>query len=668
MTIIIESGIKDTNFNCFSETEKTLGGCPMNFENLYDMFNSGKNVSEPTPIPESIYNGFLLPISYLDKNEKYTVSGVVSSDLELIPSEMEGAKTISSVYEMLCQPKDEFSLQLIRDIHSTYTTNVRFLEETQAVLSEMGKYNDRLDHSNLEKFAPDCNTFLSIWKHTKENDHFLEQYSFMEWSMLEHLNESPEFLQSLSVINILSPLFGLLIPIIFMIVPFALLRMRGIEITFEQYVDTLKEISKNHFIGKALNVQFTVEGILYLGFTAGLYFLQTYQNAMSCYKYYNNITKMNEHLVYMKSYIQHSILRMDAFVSLHLDKPTYAPFCKDVQGHMLQLRGISSTLENITPFSYSISTFGNVGYMLNCYYQLSVNPEYEKSIRYSIGFGAYADILSGIHVNIQSGHLGNARFIKEGETTFENQYYPAHLFTNNREAFKSNDDSNELCVRNNCDLSQNIIITGVNASGKTTFLKTTAINILVSQQFGVGFYSGCSMCPFTHIHSYLNIPDTSGRDSLFQAESRRCKEIIDIIEETKEDTSSRHFAIFDELYSGTNPEEATKSATSLLKYLSKFDNVRFILTTHYVSVCKKFRKSTKVCNYKMNVKVGESGTITYLYTIKKGISKIQGGVEILKKMNYPAEIVDDIQLQKRHKSKCTIVSPVNPETPRVVSE
>ena len=77
-----------------------------------------------------------------------------------------------------------------------------------------------------------------------------------------------------------------------------------------------------------------------------------------------------------------------------------------------------------------------------------------------------------------------------------------------------------------------MIITGPNAAGKTTLLKTTTINIILSQQWGCGFYRKCSISPYSHIHCYLNIPDTSGRDSLFQAEARRCKEILDAIVES----------------------------------------------------------------------------------------------------------------------------------------
>jgi DNA mismatch repair ATPase MutS len=225
-------------------------------------------------------------------------------------------------------------------------------------------------------------------------------------------------------------------------------------------------------------------------------------------------------------------------------------------------------------------------------------------------------------------------------TIFRKQYYPPLMGKEH--------------VKNTFDLSNNAIITGPNASGKTTMLKTTTINEIFSQQYWVGFYQSCDMTAYTHIHSYLNIPDTSGRDSLFQAESRRCKEIIDIIQTPYEKNTSqkaRHFAIFDELYSGTNPTEATQSAYAFLLYLSKFQNVDYILTTHYVSLCKKLEKQlmkkenlAPVMNYKMDVVIHpESGKVKYTYVMKRGISKIQGAVLILEEMSYPKEILDEMR-------------------------
>ena len=107
---------------------------------------------------------------------------------------------------------------------------------------------------------------------------------------------------------------------------------------------------------------------------------------------------------------------------------------------------------------------------------------------------------------------------------------------------------------------------GPNASGKTTILKSTLINIIFSQQVGCGVYDSAKIKPFDFLHCYLNIPDTYGRDSLFQAEARRCKEILDVIENTE---NKSHFCLFDELYSGTNPDEAILSAVSFMNYLIK---------------------------------------------------------------------------------------------------
>jgi DNA mismatch repair ATPase MutS len=189
------------------------------------------------------------------------------------------------------------------------------------------------------------------------------------------------------------------------------------------------------------------------------------------------------------------------------------------------------------------------------------------------------------------------------------------------------------------DLSANIIITGPNASGKTTQLKTTAINIILTQQFGVGFYTSCELLPYTHIHSYLNIPDTSGRDSLFQAEARRCKEILDVVA-TSDTDSTRHFCVFDELFSGTNAEEATSASFGFLKYLQGFTNVDFILTTHFVKLCQKVEKdgALRIANYMMDAELCDT-EIVFTYDMIPGISKIKAAKLILIQMGFPDEII-----------------------------
>ena len=55
------------------------------------------------------------------------------------------------------------------------------------------------------------------------------------------------------------------------------------------------------------------------------------------------------------------------------------------------------------------------------------------------------------------------------------------------------------------------------------------INLIISQQIGYGFYKSATITPFDYFHCYINIPDTSSRDSLFQAEARQCLSIINNI-------------------------------------------------------------------------------------------------------------------------------------------
>lgn len=199
---------------------------------------------------------------------------------------------------------------------------------------------------------------------------------------------------------------------------------------------------------------------------------------------------------------------------------------------------------------------------------------------------------------------------------------------------------NESPVKNDIIVEKDSIITGPNAAGKTTMIKSVLINILLTQQFGHGFYESMKFYPYTHLHCYLNVPDTCGRDSLFQSESRKCKDILEEI--TASETTSSHFVLFDELYSGTNPSEAVKCGCAYLKYLSSIKNVDYMLTTHYTEVCEKLGKENQTTNYKMVVTENKDKTLVYSYKIAYGINRIDGGVEVLKQLEYPQEIIDNL--------------------------
>ena len=574
-----------------------------------------KNIkNEKTP---PLYSPFQLPIQYLEEKEKHKLSSTVSDDLELYH-----AKNETSVYDIVFQPTNPFAKDIFQEWNQQYTTNIQFLKESQQIINEI----------SLEEYTLKYDELMEMWKDTKDNkSYFLEKYGYVEWDMLKSFNRSSSFLQVLSISNMISPVISLLLPFIFLLIPFIVLRLRGIPITFSDYIIVLKDITKNHFIGKFLTcfTDISAQNLAYLIMMGSLYLYQMYYNVITCIRFYNNIHKVNHYICCLKEYLKTSIRNMQQFSKMHCNKSHHTHFCTITQFHCNILSEYAYILEPIEPVEQFIYKIGSVGYLMKCYYELHAHPQYEESLRYSFGFEGYLDNLRGLKRHLKTNTLHPVKLSTKKATYFKNQYYPYHI-------------QNDQCVKNTCNLKKKMIITGPNASGKTTLLKTHTINVLLCQQFGIGFFEKGTLQPYTHIHSYLNIPDTSERDSLFQAESRRCKEMIDSIQEYSSEQGYRHYCIFDELYSGTNPTEASKSAYAFLKYMSKYTHVDFILTTHYTAVCNKLNQSKQITNYKMDVSQ-ENGKIIYNYNLKKGISKIHGAISILEEMNYPDEIVKSVR-------------------------
>lgn len=585
-----------------------------------------KYLAKPKDVVESDVkiSYFKCPIEYLPQQDIRALSPVVATDLELAVYD----PSLNSIYNYLFMPTNQYARNMIPRWTQSYTTNIDYLTETQNVVLNMGAFPESMGDN-------DCDELEEIWRSIKCDPTFLERFSYIEWDCLKFLNTLPSFLQAISLANMTAPILSFLLPILFLIFPFIILKIQGIPIEVNVYIKTLKEIAKHHFIGKIINNmdKFDISSMVYSIITVCLYFYQIYQNTIACSRFYKNIQKVNEQLIKLNFYIEYSIKNMENFIGRFENLLSYKEFIEDLRTRCHQLKTLYDELHDTKPFEISIFKIGEIGTLLKKYYRVYENQIFGEALQYSFEFEGYLNNLKGVYSNIREGKIRGARFSKDTtekdtkeSTEFIGQYYPAH--------------PHNTAISNDCHIENNLIITGPNASGKTTYLKTTILNIIFSQQVGFGFYSAANIIPYSHIHSYLNIPDTSGRDSLFQAESRRCKDIIDIINENQ---GGRHFAIFDELYSGTNPVEASKSAYAFLLYLSKKSNVDFILTTHYRTVCKKLKRNPNIKCLKMNTRELANGEIEYTYRICSGISKIQGAIKVLKDMDYPKEIIETIE-------------------------
>ena len=555
---------------------------------------------------------FKLPIEYLDTKVVHNLPDVVVNDLELVD-----AGSRSPMYDILLTPQNAFAKSMIQKWKTKFSSDADFIKESQEVLKTVIRKED---------VVVDTASLSEIWKDLYETPNFHDRYSYIDIKHFQFINQLSTFMGVWTAINLISPLFSIMLPLILIVAPFVLLKIQSVPITFDIYLTTLKEMAKKHAVGKAFSSMDSggLNNWLYILFTLAMYAIQMYQNVKSCMRFYSNISVVNKNLLTLKEFVNYSIESFEDYLAKNRGLTKYRGFCDDVALHHSYLLSLKEELRDVKPFVFSVSKIFEVGYLLKCYYCLFSVPEHKKAFSYAMSFEGYRSNLESLSRHVNSGTVNFGEICNDKSTSFTNQIYPALM-----------DDP----VHNSVNLKKNLIITGPNASGKTTQLKTTAINIIFTQQFGVGFYEKCTLAPYTHIHSYLNIPDTSGRDSLFQAEARRCKEIIDIIDR-EDGEDSRHFCVFDELFSGTNAEEATEVSFGFLKYLQKYANVDFILTTHFIKLCRKVKKSSnslRIENYKMAAElVGDN--IVFSYKFVKGISKIKAAKLILMQMGFPEEV------------------------------
>jgi len=584
---------------------------------------------------EDLNEHFKLPI-YYNKN-KTSIKDNIVTDLELIKTaEVNNNSIYSYFFNVNNGVKNPLSVKIMDQVSEYYTTDIDFIKDNQKLLKTFTHMKTQYHEENKQKY----DKIVQTWNEIKCDTGFKERYYYIDWPMWEFLNNSQPFLQFMSIYNMTSPVISLFVPIIILIIPFFIIRLKGLKLTMQEYIDILKIVISHHAIGK-LFTQFnsvSFQEKIYLVVSAGFYVFSIYQNILVCYRFHDNMKKIHNYFADFKHYLNYTIESMKNYNKYSEQLTTHNEFNKIVNDKMIVLNEIKCKLDMVTEFKYDIKKITEIGHILKTFYEIYNNKIYEEAIMYSFGFNGYIDCIVGLQENIKEGKINFAQFTKDGE----------HNERNNKRKIKNKNifkKSYYAClkdkkhVKNTIKLNKNIIISGPNASGKTTVIKSTLINIIVSQQFGCGFYDSALLKPYDHIHCYLNIPDTSGRDSLFQAEARRCKEIIDIIDEDLK-CKENHFCAFDELYSGTNPEEATISAIAFMKYITKNKNVNSILTTHFIDVCKDLDNHKMIENHYMET-IKKENKLEYLYELKKGISKVKGGINVLYEMNYPSEIIEN---------------------------
>ena len=556
---------------------------------------------------------FKLPVEY--SNHVQCIDQHTIVDLEL-----DTTQSVKSVYDMVFTPTTEFGKNTIHMWNKYFTTDVAFLTDSQKLITK-GNTQQCVDNKTQTDI-------LQIKSDINEDAFFLEKYGYIEWKKFQNLNENSTVLQCISIYNLASPILALIMPIIVMTIPLIALKVKGVPISLNSYIQLLKSIVKGHQLGKLFDIgKMSTDKIIYACVSIFFYLVQIYQNIKSCQLFLSNNKIIHKNIKIVKEYLTQTNVIMESIIDRCSNLKSYDKFVDGIKIHKKELEMTGNMLSTIVKFG--MNSIGQIGYVLKCYYHIFKNTTFHSSLWYSFDLNGFNDNLNGLYSNIINKRLCKCKY-KNAVTKFKNAYFPII-------AGKT--------VHNSYKLDRHLILTGPNASGKTTLLKSTIFNVILSQQLGFGFYKSAVINPYDTINCYINIPDTSARDSLFQSEARRCKTILTKIDEydrsviTKPPSKRRHLCVFDELFSGTNPYEAISSAYSFLFYLNKNDNVNFVLTTHFINLCAMFTDIPYVHNFHMDTSYNNTGDIEYTYKIEAGISNIKGGVKILEKLEFPKEII-----------------------------
>ena len=196
-------------------------------------------------------------------------------------------------------------------------------------------------------------------------------------------------------------------------------------------------------------------------------------------------------------------------------------------------------------------------------------------------------------------------------------------------------------VSNPVNLSKNIIITGVNAGGKTTYVKSITINIILAQTIGIINALKGNVYLYDAVITFMRVSDEVGSKSYFEAETSHCNKMINIADELFK-TKKRGLFLMDEPMHSTPPIEGVSVAFSVAEYLAKLKSVTLIITTHFHNLIELEEKYKSLfINLNVNATLNEKTKLyEFNYKINRGGSKQIIAIELLEKHKFNKEIIN----------------------------
>ena len=187
-------------------------------------------------------------------------------------------------------------------------------------------------------------------------------------------------------------------------------------------------------------------------------------------------------------------------------------------------------------------------------------------------------------------------------------------------------------VCNDFSLRVRAILTGANASGKSTFMKALAINVILGQTIDTCCGRSLS-APMLKVMTSMAIrDDVVTGESYYVREVRYLKRMLDEIAQ-----GVTTLCVIDEILKGTNQKERLAASQAVLKYLTDYPGY-CIIATHDMELVEKLKDLYEPYYFESSI---EENNVTFDYRIHEGLGGESNALALLKAFGFPDKIVQD---------------------------